>query len=146
MRICIRFQPEEHTPQAGETITVTGGLSGLDYEVRIHRVLSVETNSDQTKSVWVEGVRHYLDSGDREVEHTAEMIALLEQNGLHANSWVYGSYCRPLSGTWFRVPGATLIQTGHNDPYTYAVVSEPLPREDVNANELDLVSRPARKK
>jgi len=80
------------------------------------------------------------------MEHTQEMIVLLEQNRLSADSWVYGSYCRPLSGTWFRVPGATLIQTGHNDPYTYAVVSEPLPREDVNANELDLVSRPARKK
>jgi hypothetical protein len=92
-----------------------------------------------------------IESGDFEmvIEHTEEMIALLEANGLTAECWVYGSWCRPLSGTWFRVEGVTLIQNDQRhrgEAYTYAVSATRLSREDINANELDLVSRPARNK
>ncbi len=80
-------------------------------------------------------------------EHSEEMIALLRSYNLPPESWVYGSYCRPLSGTWFRVPGATLMQnTANNSPYTYVAFASRLARVDVDASELDLVSRPARNK
>ena len=77
-------------------------------------------------------------------EHTEEMITLLQEHNLPVESWVYGSYCRPLHGSWFRVEGATIIHTTHNSPYSYAVMPARMAREDVDGNELDLVSRPAR--
>lgn len=81
-----------------------------------------------------------------DMEHTEEMIALLQSYNLTAEYWVYGSYCRPLSGTWFRVEGATLMQnTASNSPYTYVAFASRQATVDVDANELDLVSRPARK-
>lgn len=101
-------------------------------------------------SIWCEGdlIPHLEDSirnGDfTDMEHTEEMTALLEANGLSAECWVYGSYCRPLHSSWFRVEGATIIHTTHRQPYSYAIMPARMSTDEVNSNELDLVSRPAR--
>jgi len=77
-------------------------------------------------------------------EHSDEMIAFLTLHGLSVQSWVYGSYGRPLHGSWFRLEGCTILQTTHQRPYSYAVVPARMVRADVDGNELELVSRPVR--
>lgn len=111
-----------------------------------HRCSVLDNRSWCEEDEWLH-VQQSFEQGDFTImnEHTEEMIALLEANGLPAESWVYGSYSRPLHGSWFRVEDATIIHHEHcQQPYSYAVVTARMARADVDGNELTLVSRPAR--
>ena len=75
---------------------------------------------------------------------TEEVMTLLAQYNLPATSWVYGSFGRALHSSWFRIPGTTIMHTTHNSPYSYVATPERMASEDVEGNELQLVSRPQR--
>jgi hypothetical protein len=61
-----------------------------------------------------------------------------------STSFVYGSRCRPISGTWAKIPDAEYQQSNASETgyHTLVVVPERLSRDVVNAYELVLVSRP----
>jgi hypothetical protein len=79
-------------------------------------------------------------------EHDEAMLALLRTYGMSPTCWVYGSPCRPLLGMWFHIEGAQIVEADVQATrcYSYAIVPRRLTREEIDAHELVLISRPAR--
>lgn len=88
---------------------------------------------------------------ERRSVHTKEMLALLEENGQILDRdlvrcYVYGSYNRPMDGTWARVHEeasylpANFAHTGY---HTYVCVPYQLEAETLERYELVFISHPA---